>query len=128
LALENLKFQQGKVGSKALNRRLTQFPHGLLLKCIHNKAEMLGIPLLLVNPAYTSQTCFRCGNLGDRQRHRFYCSHCGFTSHADLNAAFNILRRAKETMLSEPKGLGSGLPSTSPEAQTVKAVMGKPLA
>jgi IS605 OrfB family transposase len=128
LALENLKFQQGKKGSEALNRRLHRFPHGLLLRCLRNKGEMLGIPLLLVNPAYTSQTCSRCGNLGDRQRHRFYCPHCGFTSHADLNAAFNILHRARETMLSEPKGLGSGLKSTNPEAQTVKAVMGKPSA
>jgi IS605 OrfB family transposase len=128
LALENLKFQQGKKGSEAINRRLHQFPHGLLLRCIRNKGEMLGIPVLLVNPAFTSQTCSRCGNLGDRQRHRFCCPHCGFTLHADLNAAFNILRRAEETMLSEPKGLGSGLKSTSPEAQTVKAVMGKPSA
>jgi putative transposase len=128
LALENLKFQQGKKGNEALNRRLHQFPHGLLLRCLRNKGEMLGIPLLLVNPAFTSQTCSRCGNLGDRQRHRFYCPHCGFTLHADLNAAFNILHRAEETMLSEPKGLGSGLKSTSPEAQTVKAVMGKPSA
>jgi putative transposase len=128
LALENLKFQQGKKGNEAINRRLHQFPHGLLLRCIRNKGEMLGIPVLLVNPAFTSQTCSRCGNLGDRQRHRFCCPHCGFTLHADLNAAFNILRRAEETMLSEPKGLGSGLKSTSPEAQTVKAVMGKPSA
>jgi IS605 OrfB family transposase len=127
LALENLKLQQGKKGNEALNRRLHQFPHGLLLRCLRNKAEMLGIPLLLVNPAFTSQTCSRCGNLGDRQRHRFYCPHCGFTLHADLNAAFNILHRAEETMLSEPKGLGSGLKSTSPEAQPVIG-MGKPSA
>jgi IS605 OrfB family transposase len=127
LALENLKFQQGKKGSEALNRRLTQFPHGLLLRCLRNKAEMLGIPLLLVSPAFTSQTCSRCGNLGDRQRHRFFCPHCGFTLHADLNAAFNILHRAEETMLSEPKGLGSGLKSTSLEAQPVMG-MGKPSA
>ena len=127
LALENLKFQQGKKGNEALNRRLHQFPHGLLLRCLRNKAEMLGIPLLLVNPAFTSQTCSRCGNLGDRQRHRIYCPHCGFTLHADLNAAFNILHRAEETMLSEPKGLGSGLKSTSPEAQPVIG-MGKPSA
>jgi len=39
--------------------------------------------------------------------------------HADLNAAFNILHRAKETLLSEPKGLGSGALSAAPEAQPV---------
>jgi IS605 OrfB family transposase len=96
LALENLKFQQGKKGNEALNRRLHQFPHGLLLRCLRNKAKMLGIPVLLVNPAFTSQTCSRCGNLGGCQRHRFYCPHRGFTLHADLNAAFNILHRARK--------------------------------
>jgi transposase len=88
---------------------------------------MLGVPILFVDPAYTSQTCSRCREVGVREWQRFVCPHCGFTSHADLNAAFNILHRA-EPLLSEPLGLGSGLPSTSPETQTVLSVMGKPSA
>jgi IS605 OrfB family transposase len=128
LALESLKLKQGKKGGRALNRRLHQFPYSLLLSCIRNKAELLGVPIMFVNPAYTSQICSRCGGLGERQRHQFHCPHCGFTSHADLNAAFNILHRAKATMLSEPSGLGSGLSSASPEARAVIAATGKPSA
>jgi len=121
LALENLKLPQGKKGSKTLNRRLHQFPHGLLLRCIRNKAEMMGIPIFLVNPAYTSQSCSRCGCLGDRNRHQFQCPHCGFTLHADLNAAFNILRRAKTMLSCQPLGWwGGGLKSTSLEAQPLR--------
>ena len=118
LVFEGLKFQQGDKGNTGLNRRLHQFPHGLLLRCIKNKAEIVGLPILLVNPAYTSQTCSRCGCLGVRERHRFVCPHCGFTSHADVNAAFNILHRAKTTLLSGPSGLGSGAPSTALEARS----------
>jgi len=118
LAFEALKFSQGKKGSSALNRRLHQFPHGLLLRCIRNKAEMVGFPIVLVNPAFTSQTCSRCGQLGERERHRFTCHHCGFTSHADLNAAYNILNRAKDTLLSGSLTWAVGCLSTSLEAQS----------
>lgn len=117
LAFEQLRFKQGKHGGAALNRRLHQFPHGLLLRCIRNKAEMLGIPIMFVDPAHTSQTCARCGKTGERKRHEFLCPHCGNKAHADINAAINILNRAK-TLLSEPSGESSGQPTTYPEAQT----------
>ncbi|MCE2467613.1 MAG: transposase [Caldilineaceae bacterium] len=50
-----------------------------------------------VNPAYTSQTCSRCGHVGNSNRPSqaaFACGSCGFRAHADHNAAVNILVRA----------------------------------
>lgn len=46
-----------------------------------------------VNPAYTSQTCHRCGHVAEASRkgERFKCVSCGYAGNADLNAAFNIL-------------------------------------
>ena len=61
-----------------------------LQRSVERKAQKLGIPVLYVNPAYTSKRCHRCGGYGHRYRKRFECPHCGYVVHADVNAAFNI--------------------------------------
>jgi putative transposase len=57
---------------------------------VEKRAGVRGIPVIYVNPAYTSKRCCRCGCFGRRYRKRFECPHCGYTAHADINAAFNI--------------------------------------
>ncbi len=57
---------------------------------VEKRAMNRGIPVIYVNPAYTSKRCSRCGNFGRRSRKHFECPHCGFMAHADVNAAFNI--------------------------------------
>lgn len=54
------------------------------------KSKMLGVPTVFVDPAYTSQTCSRCGELGKRNGKKFKCPHCGHTCHSDVNAGFNL--------------------------------------
>ena len=61
-----------------------------LQKSVERRAQKLGIPVIYVNPAYTSKRCSRCGGFGHRYRKRFECPHCGTVIHADVNAAFNI--------------------------------------
>ncbi len=61
-----------------------------LQKMVERKAQKLGIPVIYVNPAYTSKRCCRCSGFGRRYRKRFECPHCGYVVHADVNAAFNI--------------------------------------
>jgi putative transposase len=57
---------------------------------VEKRAGTRGIPVIYVNPAYTSQRCCRCGGFGRRSRKHFACPHCGYMAHADVNAAFNI--------------------------------------
>ncbi len=54
------------------------------------KAIDAGVPLVAVNPAYTSKTCHRCGKRGYRDALKFRCTECGFEGDADINAALNI--------------------------------------
>lgn len=61
-----------------------------LQRLVEKMALRRGIPVIYVNPAYTSKRCSRCGCMGRRSRKRFECPHCGFVAHADVNAAFNI--------------------------------------
>jgi len=70
-----------------------------LQRLVEKMAEKKGIPVLYVNPAYTSKRCSRCGSLGRRSRKRFECPHCGFVAHADVNAAFNIALTSRRSSL-----------------------------
>jgi IS605 OrfB family transposase len=112
LVFEDLHLPQprkGTIRGKAVRRRLAQWQHGLLVHYAQCRAEEHGMTVEAVDPAYTSQTCSRCGVLGRRKRHRFSCLACGFTAHADVNAAKNI--RNRFVVLRH-----DGLLSISPEA------------
>jgi putative transposase len=93
----------------ALRRRLTQWQQGAIRRAVANKAQLAGVALATVNPAYTSQNCSRCGLRGKRHRHTFTCPHCGHAQHADVNAAINIRTRYVQFRL-------DGAPSIAPEA------------
>jgi IS605 OrfB family transposase len=61
------------------------------------KALLSGVRVVYVNPAYTSQTCSACGHCERANRHsqsKFLCMSCGFSAHADVNAAVNIRENA----------------------------------
>ncbi|MBW1602951.1 transposase [Streptomyces sp. JJ66] len=63
------------------------------------KARRAGVPVLFVDPAYTSRMCAECGHtdkLNRVSRGRFACRSCGFVDHADRNASRNIRARARK--------------------------------
>ncbi len=68
-----------------------------LQNLLEARAHDAGVPFALVNPAFTSRCCNRCGGRGIRRGKRFYCPHCGYNDHADVNAAFNIAAAAPGT-------------------------------
>ena len=79
--------------SKELNRRLFSFTFGRLLRYIIYKGKLKGLRIFLINPAYTSQKCSKCGHIHKNNRvsqGSFVCQKCGFSLNADINAARNI--------------------------------------
>ncbi|MFD0061121.1 RNA-guided endonuclease InsQ/TnpB family protein [Streptomyces sp. NPDC127574] len=60
------------------------------------KARRAGVPLVYVDPAYTSQTCADCDHVDKKNRvdqATFICRNCGVVAHADRNASRNIAAR-----------------------------------
>ena len=95
IALEDLTHirKRTRVKGKENRAKRTNWSFRQLRDFISYKAEMRGIPITLVNPAYTSQRCFVCGHVEKANRKNqseFCCKACGHTAHADVNAAKNI--------------------------------------
>ena len=72
-----------------------------LMQFIRYKAALLGIPVIEVNPAYTSQDCSRCEQRNTPNGKSYVCEHCGHKDHRDANAAFNIGVRGSQVGLAE---------------------------
>lgn len=95
IAMEDLKNIRKRIkGGLRMRTRLHRWSFHQLQVMIQYKAEAKGIKVLFVHPAYSSQECSECGQLGIRQRHTFKCL-CGHQQHADLNASRNHCRFAQ---------------------------------
>jgi IS605 OrfB family transposase len=91
-----------------LNRAILDAGWSQFTKMVVDKAEEAGRHVMFVDAKYTSQTCSRCGCVDAANRYlqaSFACVSCGYASHADVNAAVNILKRAKLS----PAGRGAAL-------------------
>lgn len=100
IALEDLSGLRGRTeqtANKSLRRRLGNWGFFQLRQFVEYKALRAGVPVVLVDPAYTSQTCSSCGHCeraNRRSQSVFCCKHCGHSMNADENAARNIRARA----------------------------------
>ncbi|MDO8125368.1 MAG: transposase [Candidatus Hermodarchaeota archaeon] len=80
---------------RRVRRIIGNLPFHKLTKMIIYKALLRGLPVVMVNEAYTSITCHVCGRRGMRSSQaRFRCSACG-EYNADLNGAINIARKVE---------------------------------
>lgn len=100
IALEDLSGIRERTG-KRLGRkqraRHSNWQFFQLRSFLEYKAKLVGVLLRLVDPAYTSQTCSRCGHCekaNRSSRDNFCCVSCGYAVPADRNAAVNIAARA----------------------------------
>jgi len=91
LVLEDLSKINKKKG-KHYNKRISDWSFAQLQKFIFYKAEALGKTVVFVDARYTSQKCNCCGYVSktNRNKNKFTCIKCGYSEHADVNAAKNI--------------------------------------
>ncbi len=100
LAFENLtnirESLNQKPRTKTERRKTNNWAFYQLRLFVEYKANMAGVPVVFVPPAYTSQTCSRCHHIHPvkgksyRSGKSLMCGHCGFEYDADINAALNI--------------------------------------
>jgi transposase len=88
VAMESLNFRSHTKGFL--------IPRYRLMVAVKTLCERNGIPFMLVNAQYTSQTCNRCGYIakGNRSGKTFKCLRCGYSCNADYNASVNVAREA----------------------------------
>jgi putative transposase len=109
VVLEDLKVKnmtrravgKGRAAKSGLNRSILDQGWGTFRQMLAYKLAERGARLILVAANDTSRTCAACGVVdGDsRKAERFKCTVCGHEADADTNAAINILRRGRASVL-----------------------------
>lgn len=94
IALEDLSgINQRTVVRKQQRSERLSWAFYQLRSFITYKAALAGVPIILVDPRYTSQRCNKCGHTEKANRKNqaeFECKRCHHTDHADCNGAKNI--------------------------------------
>jgi putative transposase len=87
--LTNIRFTS-KRRNKKFRTKLGKWSFGQLRYFLEYKGLLYGVPVVVVDPRYTSQTCNVCKHLGKRTNKHFKCNNCGNDMDADVNASLNI--------------------------------------
>ena len=98
IALEDLKGlgKRKETAPKPLRKQLGGWAFSQLRNFVSYKAERAGVGVVLVEAAYSSQTCSACGHCekaNRKSREGFECASCGHAAPADENAARVIRAR-----------------------------------
>ena len=92
--LSKIRFT-AKPKSKAQKTELNRWSFHQLRQFLEYKSLLNGVKLVVIPPAYTSQTCSLCQHIGTKENSfrkgkKFTCTNCGNVADADVNAAHNI--------------------------------------
>ncbi|MFC7795151.1 RNA-guided endonuclease InsQ/TnpB family protein [Streptomyces cinereoruber] len=97
IALEDLTGIRGRVRLRKDQRTsLHSWSFHQLASFVEYKAKRAGVPLVYVDPAYTSQQCSEYGHIDRKNRidqATFACRSCGALMHADDNASHDLARK-----------------------------------
>jgi putative transposase len=113
IALEDLGGIRQRVRLRKPQRvTLHSWAFAQLGRFLEYKARRAGVPLVYVDPAYTSQECAECHHIEKANRvdqARFICRRCGVVAHADRNASRTIAHRGETAWIA---GRESRVPAT----------------
>jgi len=93
--IENLNVS-GMAKNSRLSKHILDCSWATFFQLLSYKTEVIK-----VNPAYSSQDCFKCGHRSKENRKTqslFECVSCGHLDNADLNAANNLLKRGQSLL------------------------------
>ncbi len=84
----------GMVKNHSLAKSISDASWGAFLNILEDKAERAGHQVIRVNPHFTSQKCFTCGEIVQKSLsvRTHICPFCGYVADRDVNAAQNILK------------------------------------
>jgi putative transposase len=99
--LTGLRFKRNKV----FNRRLSMWPRRKLHAIIQYKAQWMGIPVLKIDPRYSSRKCPICGRIQDSRMGAEFSCECGWHLDRHINASINLLQTAISKGLEVAGGL-----------------------
>ncbi|WP_201741628.1 RNA-guided endonuclease InsQ/TnpB family protein [Salinigranum halophilum] len=99
-------------GNDQIKRQMHNWAFRELQEMLAYKASEYGIRVEEIPPAFTSQTCSKCGHQSSSNRNSdgwFECNECGYSIDGDYNAAKNIgLKLLTLPEGKRPSGLGDG--------------------
>ena len=110
IALENLSGIRERTNQlprgKQERRKSNSWSFYMLRQFLTYKCALAGVPLYLVNPAYTSKSCYKCGHIGNRSGKKFSCVNpaCLNKCDPDYQGARNIA--ALGLTINQPGGSG----------------------
>jgi putative transposase len=95
IAVEDLQITN-MVQNHHLSKSIMDAGWGQFLSILTVKAANAGHEVIRVNPRFTSQKCFNCGEIVQKSLsvRTHICSFCGYVADRDKNAAQNILKKA----------------------------------
>jgi putative transposase len=96
IAVEHLTILN-MVQNHALAKSIMDASWGAFLDILEEKAERAGHQVVRVNPRFTSQNRHNCGKIVQKSLsvRTHICPSCGYIADRDVNAAKNILNRAR---------------------------------
>lgn len=96
IAVEDLQIKN-IVKNHHLAKSIMDASWGAFLDILEAKAGNAGHQVIRVNPRFTTQACSNCGDLVQKSLsvRTHICTSCGFVADRDVNAAQNILSKAR---------------------------------